>query len=296
MNAFPFVSVIAPAYNAESDIRHLVESLLNVDYPKDRLEITIVDNGSTDNTVKILREYPVQILEEKEIRSSYAARNRAVVKAKGEVLAFTDSDCRVTPSWIKQGVRALESFDLAAGKIEFYYSSERGTAAELFDSMQHMQNDDLVNKFSGAATANLFVKAPVFTGVGLFREDVRSGGDMLWTTKATSSGFKIVYTPDAIVTHPTRRLGELLRKSFRLGTGHFELAMQQGKPVSGVLVEAVRALLPPRMAPVREKISSKNPALSSRILGIWWVSYLYRASRGLGLIWRMLSRTFTVLP
>ncbi|MFN0157346.1 MAG: glycosyltransferase [Bacteroidota bacterium] len=290
MDAIPFVSVIAPAYNAKADIRHLVESLLKIDYPKDRLEIIVVDNGSTDDTVKILREYPLQLLEEKEIQSSYAARNRAVVKAKGEVLAFTDSDCRVTPSWVKEGVRALEMADLAAGKIEFFYSTERGTAAELFDSLQHMQNDDLVNKFSGAATANLFVKAPVFKSVGLFREDVRSGGDMLWTTKTTSSGFKIVYTPDAVVKHPTRRLGELLRKAFRLGTGHFELAMQQGKPVGGIMIEAIRSLLPPRMAPVQEKIAAKNPALSSRVLGVWWVAYLYRAARGLGLIWRMLSR------
>ena len=54
---FPFVSVIVPAYNEEKTITGTVHSLLNLDYPKDKLEIIIIDDGSTDSTLEIARKF-----------------------------------------------------------------------------------------------------------------------------------------------------------------------------------------------------------------------------------------------
>ena len=287
MDPLPSISVIIPAYNSERTIRSLMDSLQSVTYPRELLEILVVDNGSTDGTKEIIRAYPVTLLEEREVRSSYAARNRALREARNEILAFTDADCIATPDWLREGVRAMEGADLVAGNVDFIFSP-RPTLAELFDSLHHMQNDDLIRKYSGAATANLFVKASLFRQLGPFRSDVRSGGDMMWTRAATGAGFKLVYAPSAVVQHPTRRLGQLLIKGLRLGTGTYRMHREKGVGTGQILYEGLRSLIPRRVGPTREIVRDRGgPECSGRLWGIWWVGYLYGAARGMGLLYAL---------
>jgi len=281
----PGVSIIVPAYNAGEGIRPLLDSLQLLDYPKELLQIIVVDNGSTDNTMDIIRQYPVTVAEEKTIRSSYAARNKGLGLAMHEILAFTDADCVVASDWVHTGVKALGNADLVGGRIAFFYS-QKPTAAELFDSLHHMQNEDLIKIHGGSATANLFTRASVFKAVGPFREDVRSGGDMMWTRKAATSGFRLVYAPEVVVHHPTRKLGELLGKAFRLGTGTYRIEKVNGRSTVSIGIEALRMLVPPRQRHIREKISEKGDDLHRQhVLGIWWVMYLYRSLRALGTLY-----------
>ncbi|MCK4734616.1 MAG: glycosyltransferase [Methanophagales archaeon] len=158
MSGLPTVSVIVPAYNAEKNIATLIESLLDLDYPKELLEIIIVDNNSNDKTKEIVKRYPVRLLEEKNIQSSYAARNKGIRNAKSEILAFIDSDCVATLQWVKEGVKVLvsESADLVGGKVECIYS-EHKMAAELYDSITYMQIESDIKDGNIAKTANLFV-------------------------------------------------------------------------------------------------------------------------------------------
>jgi glycosyltransferase involved in cell wall biosynthesis len=95
---WPFVSIIVPVYNGSRTIDALLTSLLALDYPPDQHEILIVDNKSTDDTRQRIQRYPVTLLEETEIQGSYAARNRGIEAAQGEILAFTDADCVVEPT------------------------------------------------------------------------------------------------------------------------------------------------------------------------------------------------------
>lgn len=281
----PGVSIIVPAYNAGDGIRPLLDSLQRLDYPKDLLQIIVIDNGSTDNTVDIIRQYSVTVEEEKATRSSYAARNKGLGLAVHDILAFTDADCVVASDWVRTGVEALESADLVGGRIAFFYS-KAPTAAELFDSLHHMQNEELIKNHGGSATANLFTRAAVFKAIGPFREDVRSGGDMMWTRKAATSGFRLVYAPEVVVHHPTRRLGELLRKAFRLGTGTYRIEKVNGRNSVGIGLEAFRMLVPPRPRHIREKIAGKGDELHRQhVIGIWWVMYLYRSFRALGTLY-----------
>ncbi|MBC8263573.1 MAG: glycosyltransferase [Anaerolineales bacterium] len=67
----PFVSVVIPVYNGSRTIVACIESLLGLDYPSDHYEIIVVDNNSTDGTDNIVREYPVTLLYEREIQTSY---------------------------------------------------------------------------------------------------------------------------------------------------------------------------------------------------------------------------------
>ena len=118
-NNLPGISIIVPVYNAQSCIAGLVESLLGQNHPEKLTEIIIVDNNSTDQTKEIIKQYPVILLEENEIQSSYAARNKGIRCAHGEILAFIDADCIAAENWIAEGVMALENGDgdIVGGKV-----------------------------------------------------------------------------------------------------------------------------------------------------------------------------------
>ena len=90
---YPLVSVIVPVKNGEKTIGILLAALLKQNYPQDKMQVIIVDNGSQDNTIEIIKKYPVILEYENEKDSSYAARNKGLAAAQGEIIAFTDADC-----------------------------------------------------------------------------------------------------------------------------------------------------------------------------------------------------------
>lgn len=216
INTLPTVSVIVPAYNAEKNIATLIESLLDLDYPKELLEIIIIDNNSNDRTKEIVKQYPVKLLEEETIQSSYVARNLGIKNTDGDILAFTDADCIVDTQWIKNGVACLsrKKADLLAGNVIFKKTSNLNIF-EIYDS--HMYLQQKYNASVGASTtANLIVKKNVFNSLGPFPL-VQSGGDVRWTKGAVNKGFKLFYCENAIVFHPARkRLKEIIKKETRL--------------------------------------------------------------------------------
>src|SRR5262249_58919523 len=89
-------------------------------WPREALELIVVDNRSTDATRAVVAEYPVRLLEEHHVQSSYAARNRGVAASHGDLLAFTDADCVPDPGWVRGLAGAFDDdqIGLAAGPIE----------------------------------------------------------------------------------------------------------------------------------------------------------------------------------
>jgi len=286
IDALPTVSVIVPAYNAERDIAKLIGSLLDLDYPKELLEIIIVDNNSNDRTKETVNQYPVKLLEEKNIQSSYAARNKGIRNAKGEIIAFIDSDCVATPQWIKEGVNILvsESADLVGGKVEFVYSKEN-TAAELFDSITNMQIEFNIEESAVAKTANLFVKLSLFDKIGMFPYWVKSGGDVQWTGKATKNGFSLLYAPRAIVKHPARSLRALLKKQYRVGRGQVHIWIGERRSSLKFIYSVFRMFLPSRLSSIKKIIYQRGTTeMNEKVLSIWYVSCLCNLSMGLGIL------------
>ncbi len=102
----PLVTVIMPAYNEERYIGASLESLLKLDYPKDRLEILVIDDGSTDGTASAAKSFegrgsPVRVIRKKN-GGKGAALNFGIKRAKGELIATMDADSFVTPKTIRE--------------------------------------------------------------------------------------------------------------------------------------------------------------------------------------------------
>ncbi len=288
MTDHPSVSVIVPVYNGEEVVRPLLSSLAQLDYPRDRYEIILVDNGSTDSTLRIAGEYPIRVMSEPSIRSSYAARNLGIAQARHEILAFTDADCVVDSHWVAEGVAAMaaQGAHMVAGRIEFTFS-KYPSAGELYDSLVHMRNDVLVTARGRAVTANLFVRSGLFRDLGVF-PPVQSGGDGLWTSRAVGAGHRLVYSANAIVRHPARPLREVLTKAARVGNGFREL--MKNRPAAAKIAGIARSFVPPAPGSARRLVENRGPAwMRSRLPGIWWVSYLYSVVWGVSALKSLLS-------
>jgi len=96
------ISVIIPVYNAEKLIADCLIALLNQNIDFSKYEIIVVDDGSSDNTAKIVEIFKdVQLIIQKN-RGPAAARNEGVRHAKGDIVVFTDSDCIPNKNWIEQ--------------------------------------------------------------------------------------------------------------------------------------------------------------------------------------------------
>jgi len=105
---WPYVSIVVPAYNEENNLGKTVESLLDLDYAKNKYEIIIVDDGSKDNTLKVARslekKYKIIRAFHKENGGKGSALNYGIKRAKGEYIVSFDSDSMVIPSAMKSSL------------------------------------------------------------------------------------------------------------------------------------------------------------------------------------------------
>ena len=120
-DVWPTVSVSLPAYNEEHQIAETLESLLSVDYPRDRLQILVVSDGSTDRTDDILRAYGdrgVELLRLSERRGKGAAEAAATPHLTGEIVVNTDASIRIVPDALKPLIRQFSNREvgLASGR------------------------------------------------------------------------------------------------------------------------------------------------------------------------------------
>jgi glycosyltransferase involved in cell wall biosynthesis len=283
------ISVIIPVYNGEQFIARAIDSVLAQTRPAD--EIIVVDNGSGDMTKQIVRKYPVTLLEENRIQSSYAARNKAIQAASGDIIAFIDADCIASQQWLREGVAMLsqDGVDIVGGKVEFTYS-EKKTAAEYYDTMRHFNFQETIARRLGTGTGNLFVRKACFDRLGLFPK-IPSGGDFIWTKKAIESGFDVCYSEKSIVYHPARKFIEIIQKHFRTGSGylHKRLSLGIGKVHEFFYFPYCLLFTWPPFKEIQKEIAEDGRAeLTKKYMGIVFVAYLSKVAYYLGAWYELL--------
>lgn len=206
------VSVVVPIYNGEADLPDLINCLRSQTYPSDRVEYLLVDNASSDRTSAILQtaaeNYPqIRHLTENKIQSSYAARNTGIRTAAGEIIAFTDADCRPEPNWLSDLISPFQNptIGIVAGEVV-------GLPGKTILEKYAENKDTLSQKYTLAhpfcpygQTANLAIRREIFQQVGLFRPYMTTGGDadICWRIQRETD-WKITLAESAIVKHRHR--------------------------------------------------------------------------------------------
>jgi glycosyltransferase involved in cell wall biosynthesis len=218
--AKPRVSVIVPTYREPHKVSVLLRSLREQSYPADLFEVFLVDNSPQGDEVSMFASDRVKVLHEPQ-PGSYAARNWGISQSSSEVIAFTDSDCIPHPEWISEAVNVLMAgADRVAGRIELFHWSLSPTVSDDLQKCFAFDVEHDLQERNQVATANFVVWRHSFMRVGLFNPEMLSGGDVEWGLRAKEVGLTTVFSPKAIVFHPSRsHIRDLLRHRKRISGG-----------------------------------------------------------------------------
>ncbi|MFM1920622.1 MAG: hypothetical protein RLZZ303_2256 [Candidatus Hydrogenedentota bacterium] len=205
------VSVIVPAYNAERTLAECIEALLAQDYPN--LEIIIVDDGSTDRTAQIAQGYEGITYLHQSNAGPAAARNRGAATAKGEWLAFTDSDCIAEPDWISAlmaKVRANKGRGVVGVGGTYGIANPESLLARIIHAEIQARHARMKDEVDFLGSFNVAYERKAFEAVAGFDESFSqaSGEDNELAYRLIDAGGKLHFTRRAIVNHyhPTRLL------------------------------------------------------------------------------------------
>ncbi len=198
------ISVVIPVFNAGRYLEQVIDSLELQDYDRDRFEIIMVDNNSTDDSTAIIGRHPAIKLLQEPTQSSYAARNLGINSSVGEIIAFTDSDCMPQKDWLSKIEIAMRNpcTGIVLGRES---ASCRTTGVSLLNCYQHTRDTYIFNGEIGdlyyGYTNNMAVRRQLFDET-LFSERMR-GSDATFVSDVVErlSVESVQYDPEMLVTH-----------------------------------------------------------------------------------------------
>ena len=260
-----FVSVIVPHYDDFDNLRRCLDCLRAQNWPDDRFEIIVADNnspGGIDAVRRIAGDARVVHAAE---QGAGPARNSGAAVARGDMVAFIDSDCSAEKDWLSEGIAALARFDYAGGRVvTSVEDASRLTPSEAYEAVFAFDFKRYIEKHRYSGSGNLFVPRKIFEQVGGFRAGVAE--DMDWCWRANAMGFRLGYAPGAIVHHAARRQwSELKRKHDRMLQE--EIRLERERPgwrlrwtartlamAGSPLLHWVRVMRSPRLPGARAKL------------------------------------------
>lgn len=259
-----------PVWNDSGRLQGCLRALEEQTYPGHLYEVIVVDNDSAKTIGHVVAPYARARVVQEGSPGSYAARNTGVKHARGEIIAFTDSDCIAAPDWLERGVAHLTHQDrcaVVAGRIEIFpRSQQQPNAVEQYEMLVALAQREFVRNYKFGATANLFTFREVFEQAGPFLAEVKSGGDLEWGRRIVGSGYRLEYADNACVFHPARAsLSQLYSKIVRVTGGLHDLKRLKGRTYLEFDRSLLLDLLPPVKAMVRTLRESRLRRKRDRI-------------------------------
>ncbi|KAB0242721.1 glycosyltransferase [Microcystis aeruginosa EAWAG127a] len=224
---FPFISVIIPIYNGEDDLPDLLKCLQNQTYPREQVEYLLINNNSSDQTGSILEQavikskwsgFPLVVLSENQIQSSYAARNLGIKTARYDLLVFTDADCRPSYQWLEEIVKPFRDVDIGIVAGEIFALTGNSILEKYAERREILSQKFLLEHpfYPYGQTANLAIRKAAFEKVGLFRPYLSTGGDadICWRILRETQ-WQLAYAPTAVISHRHRSTIKSFRSQFK---------------------------------------------------------------------------------
>ncbi|MCW5701082.1 MAG: glycosyltransferase [Bradyrhizobium sp.] len=222
------VSVVIPHYNDLDNLRQCIALLEVQSLPRGSFEILVADNNSPLDIEAVAAAAGPGARALRETRKGAGlARNCGAAAAKGEVLAFIDSDCRPAADWLEKGLAALEGCDVVGGRVRVGRGKPGAlTPAEAFECVFAFDIESYVTKKRFVPSGNMFVRRATFDMVGGFRGGVSE--DVEWGRRAAGKGLRLAYGHDVMVEHPARTTWtELKAKWRRMAMEHYLLMRER---------------------------------------------------------------------
>lgn len=203
----PNVTILIAAYNEADNIEATIKNKLDLDYPKDKLEIIVISDGSTDRTDEIVKKYHsqgVKLLRQEPRAGKTSALNMAVPKASGEILVFSDANSIYAQDALKKLMQNFydQEVGYVTGKM-VYTNPEGSTTGD--GCTAYMKYENFLRRVETKAGSIVGVDG----GIDAVRKSLYKSmnpdqlPDFVLPLKVIDQGYRVVYEPEAILKEPS---------------------------------------------------------------------------------------------
>ena len=231
-DSLPGVSIIVTTFNSEPTIDECLRSILELDYPKQLLEVIVIDGGSTDATTERAKAYPVKLVYSK--LNPPAAYNLVLKNVENEVIGLIDSDAKVEKNWLMKLVKRLDNSEVAgaSGTVETWNSDN--LVPRVIGYELNYRYRRLPNTIERVATMNLLLKKKVIMEIGGFDEALSTQYDTDIGARLTKACYRIAFDSEAKCYHfhrPTLRT--FFKQQYKYGQNTWKLYFKHPELAKG---------------------------------------------------------------
>ena len=234
----PKISIVIPIFNEEKDIGECLKSIFRQNYPSNKLEVFVIDAGSTDDTLSIAKKYPVKIVFNK-MKDAQIGKMLGLKRSTGELFTYFDADIRLRGNnWFYKMIKPLWEDEKIVASVSCYYSRKGDSWLTRFITYDIKQRDPVYEFFSPNIISTIQEKRNGFFLCKYTTNKIPPSGRCLFRTKVLKNSFiykrkKFMeldnlailvsegytffgFVPEAGFYHNfVLGLGELLRKRYR---------------------------------------------------------------------------------
>jgi GT2 family glycosyltransferase len=282
------ISIVIPTFNGGSRIGNCLNAILSQAAGRD-VEILVVDDGSTDDTAKVVGQYPRVRLVSQGNAGPATARNHGAILARAPIVLFTDDDCVPVPNWLDAMLKPFSDPAVVAAKGVYRTRQRRVTARfvqieyeDRYRLMARLDSIDFVDTYSAAYRRDRFLE------MGGYDDSfpVACAEDIELSYRMSARGWKMKFAPRAVVfhTHPDG-LWPYLRKKYKFA--FWRVLAVRKNPVKGLKdshtpqIMKLQLLLAPALllAIAFDSTLRSSFPLSAIVLAIFFLSTLPFALR-----------------
>jgi GT2 family glycosyltransferase len=203
----PFISVIVPTFRRPGPLAKCLEALRDTIYPRDRLEVIVVDDGGEQSLTPVVASVADRLAIDvcwQPNAGPAAARNAGVARAQGELLAFTDDDCRPEPGWLPALAAAYrhDAEQLLGGPVvNVLADNPYATTSQFLSDLIFAYCNSDPRRATFLSSNNMAVSAAAFRALGGFHAGFRTAEDRELCDRWLFRGKRIAFVPEAVVRH-----------------------------------------------------------------------------------------------
>lgn len=224
----PYFSIIVPTHDRLDSLARCLGAIAALDYPRDRYEAIVVDDGGARSPADIVDRYSASVrlsLITQPHAGPAAARNAGVAKSEGDALAFTDDDCAADSNWLSALAARLQATPRAVIGGRVANALQRNPYARasqgLIGYLYRYYHEEHLGTLPFFSTNNIAVHRREFDAIGPFDSTFPfASEDRDWCDRGLLLGHELVYAPEALVYHShDLTFRTFLRQHFRYGQG-----------------------------------------------------------------------------
>tara|TARA_R110000868_G_scaffold81170_3_gene229995 strand:- start:2857 stop:4026 length:1170 start_codon:yes stop_codon:yes gene_type:complete len=226
-NYQPAVTLVVPAFNEESFIMEKVKNSLELDYPKDKLRILFVTDGSNDNTYQILKEAAgVEVSHEDRRAGKAAAENRAMTLIDTPIVVFCDANTYLNKDCIKNLVRHYDDPKVGAVSGEKRVLSSGADTASAAGEGLYWKYESALKKWDSELYTIVGAAGELISFRSELVQDLEEDtilDDFMQTMRICQKGYRVVYEPESYAAETASdNVTEELKRKVRIAAGGWQ--------------------------------------------------------------------------